>query len=115
MIIKWITIFLLLGFGIYLIAGQSSRHIALRRLGFVFFVSLSLINVFFESFIGRISSSLGVGSGTELLVYLTSFAFIGYVVTSYRSRRVLENRVTELARHIALEDFERSHNGNLKS
>ena len=47
---------------------------------------------------------VGVGRGTDLLLYGLIVAFLGYTVTSYLRFRLIERRLTELTRQIALDE-----------
>lgn len=88
--------------GIYLMRGTSSRHLAIRRLMFLGFVLVGLSILLFADFWTKISLSLGVGSSTQLLTYLLTFAFIASTISNYRWRREQEQRIVELARKITL-------------
>jgi hypothetical protein len=96
----------LVAIGFYLVLGHTTRHIAVRRLLFAIFSLTGLLSIIFKDFWTSISLNLGVGSGTELLTYLVSISFISYVITSYRGRRHLEDQIVQLARKVALMEFQ---------
>lgn len=102
MIIRFIFAGFLILVGLYLLRGNSSRHVALRRLMFLSFVLIGISILLFSNFWTELSLFLGVGSSTQLLIYLLTFAFIGSTISNYRWRREQEERVIELARQIAL-------------
>jgi hypothetical protein len=101
---KWIFAGFLIATGIYLIRGNTSRHIAIRRLIFTGFILVGISIILFADFWTKLSKSLGVGSSTQLLTYLVTFGFISSTISNYRWRREQELRLVELARTIALKD-----------
>lgn len=104
MTMRWIFATFLILTGIYLIRGNSSRHLAIRRIMFISFILTGLISIIFADSWTTISQKLGVENGTALLTYLVTFAFIGSVISNYRWRKDQESRIVELARKIALKD-----------
>jgi hypothetical protein len=78
---------------------QAARRILLALLG-VF----AVLSVLFPEVWTRLAEALGVGRGTDLLLYALTIAFLGYVATSYRRERALEANVTKLARRVALDE-----------
>lgn len=102
MIMRWIFAAFLIATGIYLIRGNSSRHLALRRLTFLVFILAGIASLVFAEHWTRLSQFLGVESGTALLTYLVTFAFIASIISNYRWRREQEIRIVELSRKISL-------------
>jgi len=105
MIMRYIFAGFLILTGIYLLKGSSSRHLAIRRLAFLTFVFAGVASLLFVDQWSKVSNSLGVSSGTSLLTYLVTFAFIASTISNYRWRREQEERVVELSRKIALDKF----------
>ena len=101
---RWIFAGFLIATGIYLMRGNSSRHLAIRRLMFLAFAVVGLSILLFGDFWTSVSRSLGVGSSTQLLTYLVTFAFIASTISNYRWRREQEQKIVDLARQIALKD-----------
>lgn len=99
---RWIFASFLILTGIYLLKGGSSRQLAIRRLGFLFFVFAGISSLLFTSQWSQLSQLLGVSSGTSLLTYLVTFAFISSTISNYRWRREQEERIVRLSREIAL-------------
>lgn len=97
----------LIAFGFYLISGHTTRHIALRRILFVTFVGAGILSLVFQELWTNISQFFGVENGTALLTYLVTISFISYVSSSYRWRRVMEEKISVLARNQAIEEYER--------
>lgn len=102
----WIQILLLIGIAgtvLPLTRGAAgARHQAIRRLLLVAFVVLAGFAVLFPRVLTRVANLLGVGRGTDLLLYLLVIAFLSFVATSYRRFGAFEQRVTTLTRRLAL-------------
>lgn len=103
MIMRWIFATFLVATGFYLLKGGSSRHLAIRRLAFLGFVLAGISSLIFDEQWSRLSRTLGVSSGTALLTYLVTFAFISSTISNYRWRREQEERIVELSRHLAIQ------------
>lgn len=82
----------------------GARHQAIRRLLLIGFVLLAAVAVLFPASLTRIAQAVGVGRGADLLLYGLTITFLGFVAASYRRMRLLEQRVTTLAREIALRE-----------
>lgn len=82
----------------------SSRVLALRRVALAVFALLAIYSVLFPSVWSRIADVLGVGRGTDMLLYALVVAFLSGTVTTYLRFRDLELRYTRLARRIALDE-----------
>ena len=88
----------------------DTKNVALRRLLLLVFVVLAVISIIFPDITGIIARWLGVGRGTDLLLYLLVIAFLSYTVVSYRKLNLLEYRIADLARELTIA---RSHPENL--
>ncbi|GAA2516385.1 DUF2304 domain-containing protein [Rarobacter incanus] len=78
------------------------RRQALRRLLLAFFVVAAALSVLFPGALTRIANLVGVGRGTDLLLYALVIAFLSYVATSYRRTSAQSRQIVALAREIAL-------------
>lgn len=87
-----------------LLSGRGQRTIAVRRLGFVAFAALAILSILFPSFWTAFAHLVGVGRGTDLILYGLVVAFFSSVVTQFRRSREMEIRYTRLARRIALDE-----------
>lgn len=81
------------------------------RLGYrllaAFFLCLATGFVIFPNTTTTIANKLGVGRGTDLLLYVSLFAGIhGFLLLYARTRR-LERKITEQIREIAIRDVQR--------
>lgn len=81
--------------------GQAARRLLLVLLGVFAIFSVLLPEIW-----TRLASALGVGRGTDLLLYGLMIAFMSYVATSYQRGRQLEASITRIARRLALDEAE---------
>ncbi len=85
-----------------LLRGRGARHQAIRRVGMLLFMAAVASSVFFPSTWTWVANRLGIGRGTDLLLYLLVVTFVGFVATTYRRFRQVEAEITDLARQLAL-------------
>lgn len=83
-------------------SSAGARHQAVRRLLLIGFVLLAATAVLFPRLLTQLAQALGVGRGADLLLYGLTVFFLGYVASSYRRMRQMEQQVTTLARELAL-------------
>lgn len=88
--------------GILIRGTQNTKNVALRRVLLVLFVILATVSIFFPELTTKVARLVGVGRGTDLLLYLLIIAFLSYAVVSYRRMVILENRLVELSRELAI-------------
>lgn len=108
MIMRTLFAIFLISTGFYLVLGQTTKHIAMRRILFLIFVGLGFTSIVFQDLWTNLSTSLGVENGTALLTYLVTFSFISYVISSYKWRRKIESKIVVLVRKQAIDDFKKS-------
>ena len=87
-----------------LLRRAGARHQAIRRLGLVVFGAFAITSVIVPGIWNALARLVGVGRGTDLLLYGTILVLLGYMATSYIRFRELENRFTKLARRVALDE-----------
>lgn len=103
MLIKIILLIVVLAAAVFLIKGtQDTKNVALRRLLLVVFVVIAAITIINPRIATQAANLVGVGRGVDLLLYLTIIAFLSYSVVSYRRMVILENRLVDLARELAV-------------
>ena len=78
-------------------------RLAYRMLAVVLFLA-AIGFVLFPDFTTVIAKSLGVGRGTDLLLYVSLIAGIHAILLLYRRTRELERKITEQVRATALRD-----------
>jgi len=93
-----IALLLLIG-GIYLTA-LSSRLVS--RLALLSLLAAGVVFVINPDLTTRIAHSVGVGRGTDLLLYLFCLASITVFLKLYKKNRVMDEKLTEVARQVAL-------------
>ena len=67
------------------------------------------MSILFPDVWSRLARMVGVGRGTDLVLYALVVAFLSFTVTTYLRFRDLETNYTRLARRIALEAVEREN------
>ncbi len=81
----------------------GARHLAGRRIVTLAFVAFAVVTVIFPSLTGYLASLVGVGRGTDLLLYALVVAFLVQILSSFRRNADLERQITRLARRVALD------------
>ena len=76
------------------------------RLLAVFFFLVAVLFVMFPNSTSDIARLLGVGRGTDLLLYLTIFAGVHSCLLLYMRSRRLERKLTELVRALAIKNVQ---------
>lgn len=110
MLIQILLVVVIVAGGLSLLrAPGGARNQALRRLGVLALAGFAVVTVLAPTTMTRLAGLVGVGRGTDLLLYGLAVAFFGYTVTSYRRNRVFEEQMTALARGIALAEAAARH------
>lgn len=104
LLIQVLLIAVVLGLGWRMLRGTGQRTQAVRRLGLLAFAVFAVLSILFPSVWTTIAHSVGVGRGTDLILYGLVGAFLSFVVTTYRRLRQVEERYTRLARRLALDE-----------
>jgi len=84
--------------------GSNARHLAIRRLMLALFACVAVFSIFFPELLTRVARSLGIGRGTDLVLYGLIVSFLVFMATTYQRFRQLESMVTKLSRRIALDE-----------
>ena len=87
-----------------LFRSRGARAQAIRRIGLVVFAAFAAVSILFPDVWNRIAAVVGVGRGTDMVLYALVVAFLSFTVTTYLRFRDLEVRYTKLARRIALDE-----------
>lgn len=85
----------------------ADSHLAIRRILMMLFIVAAILSVLFPQWLTWVASLIGVGRGTDLLLYALVLIFLTFVYTQYRRNLALQRQLTLLARKIALVDGER--------
>lgn len=87
-----------------LFRSRGTRTQAVRRLGLLLLAVFAIVSVLFPTLWNRIASLVGVGRGTDMVLYALVVAFLSSTVTTFLRFRELEVRYTRLARRLALDE-----------
>ncbi|GAA1926728.1 DUF2304 domain-containing protein [Microbacterium aoyamense] len=110
----WIQLLLIvaivtLGFFVMRRTGADS-HLAIRRIFFALFIVAAILSVLFPAWLTWFARLVGVGRGTDLLLYALVVVFLVFVYSQYRRNTATQRQLTQLARRVALLDArEREH------
>ncbi|WP_228554990.1 DUF2304 domain-containing protein [Catenulispora pinisilvae] len=77
---------------------------ALKRLAFLIFIALMVVAILRPNWVNSVAHKVGVGRGTDLVLYALAVAFVFVSVNTYFRLKTQESRFTELARVIAVRD-----------
>lgn len=89
-------------------SGQNVGIRASKRLAFGLFVLLNIYAVLRPEDVTALARMVGVGRGTDLIVYLLVVAFVFGMLNTYLRDREISQHLTNLARQIAIRDAELS-------
>lgn len=103
MIIKVLLIAAALGFGVLVLRDNVPGHNALRRVGGLVVVVMAIIAVLWPQLTTYVAKAVGVGRGTDLVLYVFVMVFIYNAVATTQRLHRLEHQVTTLTREIALQ------------
>ncbi|WP_232661085.1 DUF2304 domain-containing protein [Pseudonocardia sp. TRM90224] len=79
---------------------------ASKRVGLVLFALANVYAVMRPDDLTAIAKMLGVGRGTDLVLYALVVAFMAGMFSMYQRFRVVDRRYTELARTVAIREAE---------
>jgi small membrane protein len=103
-LIQLVLIVVVIGAAIRLLRSRGARTQALRRLGLLFFAAFAVWSILFPSVWNQIARIVGVGRGTDMVLYALVVAFLSFTLTTYLRFRDFETRYTKLARRVALDE-----------
>lgn len=84
--------------------GSNARHLAIRRIMLVLFACVAAFSIFFPELLTRVARLLGIGRGTDLVLYGLIVSFMVFMATTYQRFRHMESTLTKLSRRIALDE-----------
>jgi len=87
-----------------LLRSRGPRPQAVRRLGLMLFAAFAVWSILVPSVWNHIARLVGVGRGTDMVLYALVVAFLSFTLTTYLRFRDLETRYTTLARRLALDE-----------
>lgn len=102
----WIQILLIVGVvaigAFFMRRTGADSHLAIRRLLFGVFVLAAVLSILFPQWLTWVANLIGVGRGTDLLLYALILMFLAFVYTQSRRNAAQQQRLTLLARKLAL-------------
>ena len=84
----------------------KSRTAASVKIGFALFMVFGVVAVLVPSWTSALANVVGVGRGTDLLLYALIVTFVLTMLATYLRINEDEQRVTQLARAVAIRDAE---------
>lgn len=106
-----IQIILIIAFSfilLYALSRQNSHFVdAYKKIGVLILVVLAIASILSPSTVNTLANIVGVGRGADLLLYLTSFAFVFYIINQYIQNNKQKSELHKLARHIAIDEAKR--------
>jgi len=104
LIIKSVLLVCVAGIGWMMLRSPGgARHQAGRRLVTLAFVLFAIIAIVAPSLTAHLAHLVGVGRGTDLLLYALVVGFLIQILSSFRRNAARERQITRLARRIALD------------
>lgn len=102
----WIQLLLIAGvvvIGVLLMRRTGAdSHLAIRRMLMGLFVLGAILSILFPQWLTWFANLIGVGRGTDLLLYALVIAFFAFVYAQHRRNLATQRQVTLLARRLAL-------------
>ncbi|MER5670658.1 MULTISPECIES: DUF2304 domain-containing protein [Pseudonocardia] len=93
-------------------SGQSVGVRASKRIAFGAFIVLNIYAVLRPDDLTYLARAVGIGRGTDLLVYLLVVSFVFGMLNTYLRDREISQHLTNLARQIAVRDAELTRREN---
>jgi hypothetical protein len=103
-LIQLVLIVVVVAVAARLLRDRGARTQAVRRLGLLVFAAFAVWSILFPSVWNRLARLVGVGRGTDMVLYALVVAFLSFTLTTYVRFREFETRYTKLARRLALDE-----------
>ena len=87
--------------------GANAKHQAIRRLAAVAFFVFAAASILVPDLVTSVARFLGIGRGTDLVLYALVVLFMVTQYTTAQRRRAEEVKLTRIARHIAISEAEK--------
>lgn len=101
-----IQILLIAGFAviglIVVFPRPGARPLAIRRLATLLLIVVAILAVMFPQLLSQLAALVGVGRGTDLVLYVLVVLFFGHTVASRAQSAARERQITDLARAVAI-------------
>lgn len=80
----------------------ADSHLAIRRMLMALFVVAAILSILFPQWLSWVANLVGVGRGTDLLLYALVIAFFALAYIQHQRNLAAQRQVTLLARRLAL-------------
>ena len=90
----------------WLFITRGARQLAIRRLIILAFAVFAVLAVLFPNAVTVVARFVGVGRGTDLLLYATVIVLFGFLALHEARSKATEKRTTKLARKVAVYEAE---------
>lgn len=92
---------------VYFVRRQHNIRIrASKRIAFFLFIAVNIYAVLLPDQVTWVAQQLGIGRGTDLVLYLLVVAFLFGMLNSYLRQREVSEHLTDLARTVAIREAE---------
>jgi hypothetical protein len=103
MIIKALLIAAVLGFGLLVLRDRTpGQHQLARRAVMLLVVVAGVVAVLWPNLTTMVATSVGVGRGTDLVLYVLVITFVYYALATSQRIHHLERSITLLTRELAI-------------
>jgi hypothetical protein len=107
MLIQFVLVLAVLIILVVFIRGSNAVYVqASKRIALVLFAVVNVYAVMRPDDLTAIAHVLGVGRGTDLVLYALVVAFMAGMFSMYQRFRLVDRRYTELARTVAIREAE---------
>lgn len=103
----FLVLAVVLGAVVLMRGGANAHHLAIRRLLLLVFAAVAVFSIFFPVVLSGVAQTLGIGRGTDLVLYALIVSFMVFVASTAQRHRRMEQAVTRLARRLALDEAPR--------
>jgi hypothetical protein len=107
MLIQFILVLAVLSILYVFVRSSNAVYVqASKRIALVLFAVANIYAVMRPNDLTAVAHALGVGRGTDLVLYALVVAFMAGMFSMYQRFRVVDRRYTELARSVAIREAE---------
>lgn len=90
----------------------GDRSLALKRIIAILFVVAAMLAIIFPGALTVVANFFGIGRGADLLLYVFIIASMVFAVATIRAKARSDDRVTQLARAVALMEARLAERGD---
>jgi hypothetical protein len=87
---------------------------ALKKIGFILLLLGGIVAILEPNLLTAVANAVGVGRGTDLVFYIFALAFLFQLINSYQGHKRNNEKITELARKIAILDAQKRYDNAKK-